>query len=69
MWLRRTAATLAGPPADVLIYVDGQRFGGSGTLSRISINTIKEIRFHSASEATQRWGTDHSGGVIEVITR
>ena len=68
IWLHRTAASLGGP-ADVLIYVDGQRFGASAALSRISINSIKEIRFHSPSDATQRWGTDHSGGVIEVITR
>lgn len=68
IWLHRTAASL-GAPADVLIYVDGQRFGASGALSRISINSIREIRFHSPSDATQRWGTDHSGGVIEVITR
>lgn len=68
IWLHRTAASL-GAPSDVLIYVDGQRFGASTALSRISINSIKEIRFHSPSDATQRWGTDHSGGVIEVITR
>lgn len=67
-WLRRTASSFR-QLSDVLIYVDGQRFGAVGSLSRVSLNSVKEIRYHSPTDATQRWGTDHSGGVIEVITR
>jgi hypothetical protein len=29
---------------------------------------VKEIRYISASDATTRWGTGHSGGVILVVT-
>ena len=46
-------------------------FGGApliNVLSLIATMHIKEIRYLSATDATQRWGTDHAGGVIEVVT-
>ena len=57
-----------GAPLAV-VYVDGVRRGDPGVLRNIRPDDVQEIRFHSSSDATTRWGTDHAGGVIEVLTR
>jgi hypothetical protein len=69
-WLRgRGLTSFTGPPPKVLVYLDGQHLGDVGILTRLTLNGIREIRFHNASDATQRWGTGHSAGVIEVLTQ
>ena len=69
-WLRgRGLTSLTGTPPKVVVYLDGQRLGEVSMLTRFTLNGIKEIRFHNASDATQRWGTGHSAGVIEVVTQ
>lgn len=69
-WLRgRGLTSLTGTAPKVLVYLDGQRLGDVAMLTRFTLNGIKEIRFHNASDATQRWGTGHSAGVIEVLTQ
>lgn len=69
-WLRgRGASTLAGAPPDIVVYLDGQRLGNKNMLAQLTTNGIKEVRFYNAGDATQRWGTGHSAGVIEVLTR
>lgn len=68
-WLhvRGAVSPQAGVPA-LVVYLDGNRVGTRDVLSQIATVHIKEIRFLSATDATQRWGTDHGGGVIEVVT-
>lgn len=56
----------AGMP---VVYVDGMSYGDVGSLRQISTNTIEEIEFISASDATTRFGTGHAGGVIMVRTK
>jgi hypothetical protein len=69
-WLRgRGLTSFTGPPPKVLVYLDGQLLGDVGILSRLTLNGIREIRYLNASDATQRWGTGHSAGVIEVLTQ
>lgn len=53
----------------VLVYMDGQRMGTVQQLQRIEITLIDHIRYFSPSEASARWGFNHGGGVIEVLTR
>lgn len=69
-WLhvRGAISPQAGVPA-LLVYLDGNRVGTRDVLSQIATVHIREIRFLSATDATQKWGTDHAGGVIEVVTR
>ena len=57
-----------GAPLAV-VYVDGVRRGDPNVLRNIRPDDVQEIRFHSSSDATTRWGTDHAGGVIEILTR
>ena len=69
-WLRgRGPTSLSGGVPEVLVYVDGQRMGGRAILTQYPVNSVREIRFHNATDATQRWGTGHAGGVIELIIR
>lgn len=70
-WLNVRGATTfsaMGVP-ELLVYLDGQKMGTRNVLAQIATASIKEIRFYGASDATQRWGTGHSGGVIEIIGR
>lgn len=69
-WLRgRGLTSLTGTPPKVVVYLDGQHLGELSMLARLTLNGIKEIRFYNASDATQKWGTGHSAGVIEVVTQ
>jgi hypothetical protein len=52
-----------------VIYVNGMRAGPLEALRSISAVDVQEIRYISAADATTRWGTGHSGGVIEVRIR
>lgn len=52
----------------IIVYVDGNRFGGVEMLRQISALDVKEIRWLSATDATQRYGTDHASGAI-LVTR
>ena len=56
-------------PVDVVVYLNENRLGASDQLRQISTLDIREIRYFSASEATTKWGTGHSAGAIQVVTR
>jgi hypothetical protein len=70
-WLRsRGSVSMRDPtPPQVIAYVDGQRYGGVGSLEQFRVGSFKEIRFYTGSEATSRWGTGHAGGVVYLTTR
>lgn len=50
------------------VFVDHMPAGGVEELRRIPVASIREIRYLSAREATQQFGTGHSGGVIHVLS-
>lgn len=52
-----------------VVYMNGVRSGGPGMLRNVRSGEVEEIRFVNGMDATTRYGTDHSGGVIEVTTR
>jgi hypothetical protein len=56
-------------PVDIVVYVGDNRVGGSEQLRQISVTEIREIRYFTASEATTKWGTGHSAGAIQVLSR
>ncbi|MFW5951024.1 MAG: hypothetical protein ACOCVZ_02795 [Gemmatimonadota bacterium] len=53
----------------ILVYMDGQRPGSIEQLQRIEIAVIQSIRYFSPADASARWGFNHGGGAIEVLTR
>jgi len=54
---------------DLVVYLNENRLGGSDQLRQISTTDIREIRYFSASEATTKWGTGHSAGAIQIVSR
>lgn len=76
-YLRTRGAVHGAPTADgnhleavdLVVYLNETRFGGSDQLRQIAFSDIREIRYYSASEATTKWGTGHSAGAIQVVTR
>jgi hypothetical protein len=54
---------------EVLVYLDNTRMGGVETLRQITAAQIIRINWIDPGTAVNRWGVDHSQGVIMVITR
>jgi len=69
-WMRARGPTSirGGEPSVPLVYIDEVRTGDLESLHRVSTQIIREIRFINGRDATTKWGLDHGGGVIMVIT-
>ena len=69
-WLRpRGQVSPRNPTPEIPVYLDDIRVGTISELQRIPKTTIKEMRYYSASDATNRWGTGHARGAIAVVTK
>jgi hypothetical protein len=70
-WLRRRGVvTIRDPNAgEVVVYLDGIRFGGPRSLANIRVQNVIQIQYVDPSDAAVRFGTDHLGGAILVRTR
>jgi hypothetical protein len=70
-WLRtRGQQSLSDPTAgQVVVYLDGTRAGGPGFLRQIAVQNMQSAQYLNAGEATSRFGTGHTGGVILIVTR
>ncbi|HET7584681.1 MAG TPA: hypothetical protein VFK13_07235 [Gemmatimonadaceae bacterium] len=62
-----TVLTTASPVP--IVYLDHVRLGTLEQLRTIAAGDVAEIHLLTASEATLKYGTGHSGGAIEVYTR
>ena len=60
IWLRGRGQS--GP----VVYIYGLRRGPVGTLYGIAANQVVRVEFMSGLDATTRYGTGHSGGVLLV---
>lgn len=56
-------------PQTPVVYVDGVRMGDTDELRRIRLTVVQQMEFLSPSDATNRYGTNHTGGAILVTTR
>jgi|RhiMethySRZTD1v2_1073278.scaffolds.fasta_scaffold63515_2 hypothetical protein len=65
------ASANAQSKGELVIYVDNTRFGSGAVenLRQIPASTIAAVRYFSASESQMKWGSNHPGGVIEVLTK
>ena len=54
---------------ELVIYVDNTRYGSVENLTQIPASTIAAVRYFSPSESQMKWGSNHPGGVIEVLTK
>ncbi len=66
---RRGVASLSASSDDIVVYLDGIRTGGVEVLRNIDAATVREIRRINSRDATTKYGTGHSQGAIEVVTR
>lgn len=66
----RGPSSLQNADADrLIVYVDNARIGGVEVLEQVHAFEIREIRYLSAPDATSRYGTGHSGGVIAIARK
>ncbi|MFQ5675001.1 MAG: hypothetical protein ACE5G1_03820 [bacterium] len=63
-WLRGRGYKSLQNPAEV--YVNEIRYGDINSLSTITKEMIKEIKFLNIGEATVRFGPNHSSGAILI---
>lgn len=61
--------TSAGEVIGPVAYVDDVRLGALDLLRTVMRGSVREIRFLSPTDATTRWGTGHSNGVVQVLTK
>jgi hypothetical protein len=62
-------ATNAVEMVDLVVYLNENRLGGSDQLRQVATADIREIRYYNSSEATTKWGTGHSAGAIQIVSR
>ena len=69
--LRRpnVASQNAQSSGELVVYVDNTRYGPTENLRQIPASSIASLRYYTASESQMKWGSNHPGGVIEVITK
>jgi hypothetical protein len=69
-WLRARGQVSLGSPeaAYALVYMNDVLFGGLMTLHQIPPSQIERMEFIRAIDATIRWGTGHTAGVINILT-
>ena len=67
-WLRQKNTGDFGK-ADVLqVYLDNQRIGGVEELRNIAPLGVQSVRYFDPISASARWGLNHGGGAIYVLT-
>lgn len=66
---RAGSPTDKGEGGEIVVFLDNTKFGFPDQLTSISADRIKEIRFINASDATTRWGTGYTEGVILIVTK
>lgn len=64
----RGVSTVSGGDQGVMVYVDGTKYGDVSSLDNLQVDDVKQIEFLNSGEATQRFGTGNTHGVI-LITR
>jgi len=70
-WLRRSGrrpTSLSGSAAEVVVYLDGQRFGDVEALRRLLATSVSWAEYLRPSEAQARFGHGNLAGVIHIHT-
>ena len=66
----RGPTSLSNPSADrIVVYLGDTRMGSLEFLDQIMTSDILEVRYLSAPDATQRYGTGHTAGAIVLKPR
>jgi hypothetical protein len=74
-WLRSRGETSFGNASKATsttfpsVFLDNAQYGSLGSLRQLTVDQVLEVQFISSSDATTRWGTGYTAGVILVVTR
>ena len=68
-WLEVRGGGSVGATMVKRVYLDDLDLGGIEHLRQITTPTIESIRYYDGPAATQRWGSGHAAGVIQIRTR
>jgi len=69
MWLRARGNSATQGPDPVIVYMNNVRVGDISYLHDIMVESVEEVSFVNASDATTRGGIGGAGGVILVVSR
>ena len=64
----RPTALMPQNEGQLVVYVDGTRFGGIESLRQLAPSVATAVRYYSPSDAEAHFGPGHLNGAIEVIT-
>ena len=69
-WMMRGRPTALMPQNEgqLIVYVDGTRYGTVESLRQLVPSVAMAVRYYSPSDAEARFGPGHLNGAIEVIT-
>lgn len=66
----RGASSINRTSVDVMaVYLGNSRMGGPEVLDQVRAGDLREIRYMSPTDATQRYGLNHTAGAIVLIPR
>jgi hypothetical protein len=67
-WLRVKNSGDFGKADLLQVYLDNQRIGGVEELRNIAPSSVLSVRYYDPISAAARWGLNHNGGAIYVLT-
>mgnify|MGYP002760590530 FL=1 len=68
-WLRKRGPSSINNPSDIVVYVEGSRYGPPPSLRQVDPLNVASMRFLTDDQATTRYGTGHDNGAILVRLR
>jgi hypothetical protein len=69
-WLQVRGGFSAQGRATITVFVDGVRQNGSvEVMKNIRTTDVQEVRYVGARDATTHYGTNLTGGAIEIVTK
>ncbi|MEZ4414426.1 MAG: hypothetical protein R3E10_01605 [Gemmatimonadota bacterium] len=70
-WLRTRgmSSVQSGSPDYAQVFIDNAPSGSLEALRRVVVQDVDSIVYMSASDATTRYGTGYTGGLIQVFTK
>jgi hypothetical protein len=68
-WLETRGPASIAVGASKRVYLDDMFLGELNVLRQITSTSIVVIIYLDGPAATQRWGTDHAAGVIQIVSK
>jgi hypothetical protein len=56
-------------PIPAHVFMDDTYYGDINTLRSVPASQLAQVRFYQSYEAQYKFGSDHMGGVIQLITK